>query len=56
MEGISVVLEEFSKGNRFAVKKTIFDYWVKFIIKQLTRQIFSVLGQRIFGGAEEDDS
>lgn len=56
MNGISVTLEQFSKGNRFAMRKQIFDIWVRFVLKQLTRQIFSVLGQKLFGGEDEQDS
>jgi hypothetical protein len=51
MDGISV-----TKGNRFAVKKNIFDIWVRFVLNQLTKQIFSVLGQKLFGGEEDADS
>lgn len=38
------------------MRKQIFDIWVRFVLKQLTRQIFSVLGQKLFGGEDEQDS
>lgn len=56
MDGISVTLDQFNKGNKFALKKDIFDIWVRFILKQLSKQIFSVIGQKIFGGDEGKDS
>lgn len=35
-------------------KKELFDDWIKFVLKQMTGQIFNVLGQKIFGTAQNN--
>ena len=53
MDGISIELDKFIKGGKFCLKKDILNSWVKFVLKQIVKQAFSVLGQKMFGGDEE---
>lgn len=52
MEGISVGLSAYKMENSFSTKKELFDDWIKFLLKQMAGQVFSVLGQKIFGSAD----
>jgi hypothetical protein len=52
MEGISLGLNAYKMENTFSTKKELFDDWIRFVLKQMAGQVFSVLGQKIFGKAE----
>ncbi|KAL4446128.1 hypothetical protein ABPG74_021667 [Tetrahymena malaccensis] len=49
LNGVSAIIKPYTRENIFNTNKELFDDFVAFLKKQVYSQIFSLLGQKIFG-------